>query len=102
MERGYWDKLDPVKTDDSLVLATSYIKKDSVLIAIASWNKNEVMVHIDIDAAKLGWPPGDTLIAPAVDNYQPYQRFTKNAAIAVEPGKGWLLVLHRTQRRRKQ
>ncbi|MFT4153650.1 glycoside hydrolase domain-containing protein [Parafilimonas sp.] len=90
---GYWDKSNPVTTSDSSVLATSYIKKDSILIAIAGWNKKNVDVYIHIDAAKLGWQHGEVMLAPAIDNYRPQRTFNINNPLTVEPGKGWLLII---------
>jgi len=46
---GYWAPSCPVRTDNEDILATAYIKKDSVLISIASWVEETVNCRLKID-----------------------------------------------------
>jgi hypothetical protein len=103
---GWWVAENPVKTGNSDVLATCYIKRragaagrsaraaDGVMIALASWAKEPVDVRLAIDGKTLGLDPKKaTLLAPAIDKFQPAAEFKPGDPIRVEPGRGWLLVL---------
>lgn len=91
---GYWDRSCPVKTDNKDVLATVYAKSDKALISLASWAKDPVKVKLDIDWAALGLDSRKaTLTAPAIPGFQDAMTAPWSGEIAVEPGKGWLLVL---------
>jgi hypothetical protein len=98
---GWWVETNPVKTGNSEVLATAYVKRGngkaaqaSALIALASWAKEPVDIRLAIDWKKLGLDPKKAVLrAPAVDKFQPTAEFKPGDTIRVEPGKGWLLVL---------
>jgi hypothetical protein len=91
---GYWSPACPVKTDRAEVLATAYRKKDSSLVAVASWSEKPETFELLIDWKKLGLDPKRVIIeAPAIEDFQPARTFSPGEAIAVEPGKGWLLRL---------
>jgi Family of unknown function (DUF6067) len=91
---GWWVHDTPVHTDRGDVLATSYVRKGKqTLIALASWAPQTVNVKLHIDWKALGLDPDKAdLVAPAIDGYQPRARFRQGETIAVEPGKGWLIV----------
>lgn len=91
---GYWSDNCPVKTDNDKVLATVYEKNGSSLISIASWADTDVEVQLNIDWKKLGIDPSKaTIIAPAVDNFQPARTFSLSEKIPVAHGKGWILIV---------
>lgn len=92
---GWWVHDAPVKTGRDDVLATSYVRRgDKVLVALASWAPQKTTVKLAIDWKALGLDRATaTLVAPAVEGFQPAARFSPGDAIPVEPGKGWLLVL---------
>ncbi|MBE1160925.1 glycoside hydrolase domain-containing protein [Dyella acidiphila] len=91
---GWWVHDTPVKTDRDDVLATSYVRHGKTMIALASWAPATVRVKLQIDWRALGIAPRTaTLVAPAVAGFQPAAQFKPDDAIAVEPGKGWLLIL---------
>ena len=92
---GWWVHDTPVKTDRNDVLATSYVRKGKkTLIALASWAPDKTEVRLTIDWRALGLSANKvTLMAPAVDGFQPQATFKPGDAIPVEPGKGWLLVV---------
>jgi hypothetical protein len=115
---GWWADANPVKTGNPEVLATAYVKpadsggrvanasdpksrksvqkpgENSVLIALASWAKDPVDIHLTIDWKKLGLDPKKAVLrAPAIEKFQEAAEFKPGDAIRVEPGKGWLLVL---------
>ena len=91
---GWWVHDAPVKTRRDDVLATSYVRDGKTLIALASWVPQTTAVKLQIDWKALGLKPGNaTLVAPAVDGFQPATKFKPGDAIPVQPGKGWLLLL---------
>jgi hypothetical protein len=91
---GYWSSHCPVKTNNSKVLATVYKKPGLALISIASWADTTVNIQLQIDWKALGIDPARaTITAPAIENFQPAKRFTKDENITVEKNKGWLIVV---------
>ena len=91
---GYWVPSCPVKTDNEDVLATVYVKKDKVLVSLASWAKETVHCRLNIDWNALGLDPKKAkLYAPGIESFQSSVTFKPGGEIPVEPGKGWLLVL---------
>ena len=90
---GWWVENGPVRTGNADVLATSYIRRGSVLVALASWAKEPVEVRLAIDWKKLGLDPKKaTLRAPAVEGFQEAAVFKPGDAIRLDPGKGLLLI----------
>jgi hypothetical protein len=92
---GWWVHDAPVQTGRDDVLATSYVRKGKkTLIALASWAPERTEVKLTIDWRALGLSASKvTLVAPAVNGFQSAATFKPGEAIAVEPGKGWLLVV---------
>lgn len=88
---GYWNKDKIVTTSDPDVLATAYVKDGRLLIALASWAKDTVRVRLNIDWDRVGWKPAQSMIAPAIEHFQPGKTFGLNEWITVKPAKGWLL-----------
>jgi len=98
---GWWVDANPVKTGNSDVLATAYVKrgdakgsKPAALVALASWAKEPADVRLAIDWKKLGIDPHAAVLrAPAIDKFQDAAELKPGDPIRVEPGKGRLLVL---------
>jgi hypothetical protein len=91
---GYWSPNCPVKTDNKDILATAYVRKDRVLISIASWAKEPVKCKMTIDFKTLGFNPAEMILeAPEILKFQSAAKFGINDLIEVQPEKGWLLVL---------
>ena len=92
--KGYWSASSPVKTDTADILATAYVKKDGVLISIASWAEETVLCRLKIDWDALGLDRENArLNAPFIRDFQGEISFEPGEKIPVEPGKGWLLIL---------
>jgi tetratricopeptide (TPR) repeat protein len=91
---GYWTPSCPIKTNHDKVLATAYVKANKTLIALASWAEEPVQCRLDInwDALDLDVKRA-RLIAPPIEDFQPSAEFSVSDALAVEPGRGWLLIL---------
>ena len=91
---GYWSPACPMKTDSTGVLATSYVKEKSVLVALASWAPDPVDIRLNIDWAKLDMDPARSVLrAPEIQNFQKAAVFRSTDRIPIDPGKGWLLIL---------
>jgi hypothetical protein len=91
---GYWVPGAPVSTGNRDVLATSFLRPGRAMVAVASWAKDDVRVHLTVDWKALGLDSGRARIAaPAIEGFQRAATFAPSDAIPVEPGKGWLLVI---------
>jgi hypothetical protein len=91
---GYWSPSCPVKSDHDDILVTTYVKKDKVLISLASWVKENTNCRLLIDWKALRLDPSKAqLIAPSIVDFQESAVFGPEDSIPVESGKGWLLVL---------
>jgi hypothetical protein len=89
---GWWSRGAPVTTGRNDVLATSYLRTDHVLVAIASWAKDTVAVQLRIDWRALGLDSACVRItAPAIPTFQAARSFAAGELIPVTPGRGWLL-----------
>lgn len=92
---GYWVPYCPVKTDRADVKATVYQNGKKALVSIASWAEKTVDIKLEIDWEALGIDANAaTIIAPAIKDFQEQASFDPGGGIPVEPGKGWLLVIH--------
>jgi len=91
---GYWVENNPVKTNNHDVIATIYKKDKSVLIALASWAKEDTKIKLDIDWKALGIDPAKaTITAPEVKNFQLARTFSATDEITVTKNKGWMIVV---------
>jgi hypothetical protein len=91
---GYWVDNNPVKTNNTEVLATIYKKNKSALVSIASWAADDTTIHLQIDWKALGIDPAKaTITAPGVKNFQPAASFKDGQDIKVDKGKGWMLII---------
>ena len=91
---GYWDENSVVTTSNKDVLATAYLKDKKMLVSIASWAEQTVLVDLDIDFKRIGLDPTKvTITAPKIKNIQPEKKFKIGDQISVDPLKGWLLVI---------
>jgi len=91
---GYWSPSCPVKTDHEDILATAYVRKDEVLVSLASWAGEDTSCRLRIDWESLGLDrESSRLVAPAIQDFQPADSFWIKDPIPVEKGKGWLLIL---------
>jgi hypothetical protein len=96
---GYWASTCPVKTDHKDIPVTAYVKKDKVLISLASWAEKKEICRLKIDWETLGFNPEKSLLrAPLVKDFQIQTTFKPDEGIPVEPGKGWLLILESDSR----
>jgi len=91
---GCWVPGRPVKTGREDVLATTYVKKNRVLLSLASWADETVGVRLRIDWDALGMDRSRVVLeAPFIKDFQEEARFSPGDEIPVESGKGWLLLI---------
>jgi len=91
---GYWQKNGPVKTGHPDILATTFVKNGSALIAVASWAPEPVECRLEIDWAALGIDPSQAhFYAPPLDGIQMAALFQPAEPIPVLPARGWLLIV---------
>jgi hypothetical protein len=89
---GYWLEDAPVRTGRDDVLATTYVRDDRVLIALASWSGQDRVVSLDIDRDALGIGPDAMGTAPAVAGLQDGGTVDLSA-VRVPAGQGlWVVV----------
>ena len=68
---GYWDPANPAKTDNKDVLASTYLKKDKVMIVIGNWTDKEQDVSLELDWRKMGMDATRAKIEiPQIENLQ--------------------------------
>jgi hypothetical protein len=67
---GYWLEDAPVTTDNPRVLATTYVRADGVLIALASWSEIGETVRLTVDPTALDTASGWLAVTPAVEGLQ--------------------------------
>jgi hypothetical protein len=91
---GYWAPSCPVKTSNRHVKVTAYIKDDKIMVALASWAPEEVLVDLKIDWKSIGIDKEKAMIhAPFISNFQVEADFKPEDAISVKPGKGWIFII---------
>ncbi len=89
---GYWLDDAPVRTGRDDVLATTYVRPDRVLIALASWSDQDRVLDLSLDRAALGLGPNVVARTPAVDGLQEGATVDLSA-LHVPAGKGlWVVV----------
>jgi hypothetical protein len=67
---GYWLDDPPVTTDQPRVLATTYVRPDGFLIALASWLEEDQNVKLSFERETLGDISAMRAYAPAVEGLQ--------------------------------
>ncbi|MGE5092917.1 MAG: glycoside hydrolase domain-containing protein [Bacillota bacterium] len=93
---GWWVASAPVKTARADVLATTYLRKNRALVAVASWAADTVAVPLTIDWRAVGIPASAARVAArAIDGFQPALELKPGEPLRIAPGKGWLLEISR-------
>ena len=93
---GWWSGKDPVTTSDADVLATTWTKPGSAMIALGSWRTDDVRVKLTIDWKALGLDPATAVIrAPAIEKFQQAASYAVGGEILVPAKKGLVLVFER-------
>lgn len=91
---GYWVNDRPVRTNKNDILATTYLKDNKVLVALASWAPKDSFVKLIVDWNKLGINPDKAKIwAPEVKDFQSANSYNLNDEILIEKNKGMMLII---------
>ncbi|MBT3272547.1 MAG: hypothetical protein HN368_05290 [Spirochaetales bacterium] len=91
---GFWCKSSPVTSSSSDIPATLYHGKKYTIIALASWAEKETIVDLGIDWQALGYDEAAAQVfVPEIPEYQTSEDDVDTHAVAVEPGKGKLIVI---------
>jgi hypothetical protein len=78
------------------VLATTWTKPGSAMIALGSWRSEDVRVKLTIDWKALGLDPATTVIrAPAIEKFQDAATYSPDDQILIPAKRGLVLVLTR-------
>jgi len=96
---GYWLDNAPVITDNPQVLATTYVRPGSVLIALASWSEEDEVVDLTVDLSALGLEGGFRAYAPAVEGLQAAAELDLSA-VPIPAGQGLFVVVDDAGNRR--
>ena len=97
---GYWVHDSPIKSNHKDVPATVYVKKDKVLIVLASWSNEPLSLNLKYDWNALGMKveESELQILP-MDSLQNQFTFENPTDIInVRAGKGWLMLLQKKTR----
>lgn len=89
---GFWDKQNPVSTNNQQVYATTYLNADTAMIALANWTTDMQSIKIEIDEKKLGFKPSKISI-PHIENLQEEKASTSSLTFDVEGSGGLILIL---------
>jgi hypothetical protein len=84
---GYWLDDAPVATGRERVLATTYVRPDGALIALASWSEADEVLDLSVDLEALGLGDEVSAWAPAVAGLQDEARVDLSA-VRVPAGMG--------------
>jgi hypothetical protein len=92
---GYWDAENPVKTNNENILASVYLKENSMMVAIGNWSDEVQKISLSVDWKKLGMNPSSAIVeVPEIVDLQ-------DAAIAdlnnltIPASKGLILIFNK-------
>jgi hypothetical protein len=90
---GYWDSANPVKTGNKDVLASVYLKKNKVMIAIGNWTDKEQNINLYIDWRKLDMDVSKIKIEiPPIENLQE-EGVADIKNLIIPASKGLILII---------
>lgn len=93
---GYWLESSPVRTDHDRILATTFVRDGSTLIALASWSSDGEDIRLEIDWGELGIDPSSVISdVPAVEGIQPFRTLDLTEPIRIEKEQGLFIRLRR-------
>jgi len=92
---GYWVEPNPVRTNHERILATTYVKQQSALIALASWASEDLNINLNIDWNKLGILNSETaiIVVPEIRGLQEYKKLNVDDPIHIAKEQGLFIKL---------
>lgn len=95
---GFWDKTNPVRSNNPEIEATIFKGRDEVLISLANYSDKLQQCRLNINWKALNLSPDDvTVVIPEIKEFQEKQLFKLNDLIDVEAGKGYMIVVKRNK-----
>ena len=90
---GYWDEANPVKTSNDNVLASAYVKENTLMVAIGNWTDKVQKINLGIDWKKIGMNPSKVKIeVPEIENLQKTSEVDLNN-LSIPASKGLILII---------
>jgi len=89
---GYWLEGPAVSTGNPSILATSYVRPEGTLVALASWSDRDEVVSLSVDRAKVGLGEALRASTPAVEGLQAASDVDVTA-VRVPAGQGLFVLL---------
>jgi len=96
---GYWLEDTPARTDNQRIIATSYLRPNAALIALASWSEEDEVVKLSLDLEALGFGENVRAYSPAVEELQQEGELDLSA-VRVPAGMGLWIVVEGSQPQR--
>ncbi len=91
---GFWEEKPIVATSDRQVKATAFVRDGKTMVAVGNYSNEAKKVRLDIDWNRIGLDSSKAeLKAPAIEHFQTSATWRKDAAIPVDPKKGWIILL---------
>lgn len=92
---GFWDDRCPVKTDHEEVYATAYLKKDKIIVAVASWADSLAEFTLKVQWKSINLDQHHlTLTIPFIPDFQDECiDLSCDTPLRIEPGKGLIIII---------
>jgi hypothetical protein len=91
---GFWDKSNPVRSNNAEVEATIYKGRDEVLVSVANYTDKDQIFRLNIDWKALNLSPDAvTIEIPEITEFQEKRSIKWNDEIKVDASKGYIIVI---------
>jgi hypothetical protein len=93
---GFWDKTNPIRSENPATQATIYKSHDEVLISVANYTDKLQRTHFKIDWNALSMLPDEvTTEIPEITEFQDKKSVNLKNDLDIEAGKGYMIVIRR-------
>ncbi len=94
LQKGYWEKDCPVRTDNKNVFASVYQGDGESIISVANWTDKPQKVSLDVDFNALGINPSSAeILIPGIKDFQDARNIINLKALSLEGKKGLLVII---------
>lgn len=93
--RGYWDENNPVKSDNSNVYTTTYVRDNSALVVVANWTDKPQTVQLNWDEKNLGFTPTKITLPEIGNNIQKGETWNHLKKGTIPGMGGWFILLEK-------
>lgn len=95
---GYWDKDNPVRTNNDNILATTFLNPEFVVISLGNFSQEDQVCYLEINWDDLQMDRENVrMYTPYIEQFQEEMEFGPGTRIAVKGGEGCLLVIQDTR-----